>query len=177
MSGLISYGSVPPLNQNGVGNTNIAPPIQKPNTIEIKLFSEKRGNSIVAMLPVLTVSEANGGPKKTFRDRAGKTHYKGEHWTDKHKRHKKQKGLVSLMLRKYRKDYKLPCLITLTRFAPNKLDRFDNLPMSLKWILDSVCAEITGDFRPGRADDNEEIDVRYRQEIHEKYGVFIEITI
>lgn len=162
------------MRQKGVGNTNT--PTQPLNASDepLKLSAEKGENCVIVTLPIVTVSEANGGPKKTVK-RNGKTYYKGEHWTDKHKRHKKQKGLVGMMLRKYSKDLKLPCLITLTRYAPSKLDRFDNLPMSMKWILDAVCEIITGDYRPGRADDNEEIDVKYKQITSKEYGVKIVI--
>ena len=140
------------------------------------MFAEKGENCVVAMLPILTHSEANGGPKKTIR-RQGKTIHKGEHWTDAAKRHKKQKGIVLMMLRKYRKDIKLPCVITLTRYAPKKLGKFDNLPMAFKWILDAVCEVITGDYRPGLADDiiEDDIDVIYKQVISKEYGVRIEI--
>lgn len=151
---------------------NTPPHHQNVNSEPLNMFSEKGEDWVIIMLPVVTVSEANGGPKKTIK-RGGKTFYKGEHWTDKHKRHKKQKGLVGLMLRKFSKYLKIPCLITLTRYAPCKLDRFDNLPMSMKWILDAVCEIITGDYRPGRADDNEEIDVKYKQVISKEYGVKI----
>ncbi len=141
-----------------------------------KLFCEKTEHGILAMLPITTHSEANGGPKKTIR-LPGKIIHKSEHWTDKHKRHKKQKGIVSMMLKKYSKDIVLPCTITLTRFAPNKLDKFDNLPMSFKWILDSICELITGDYRPGKADNiiEDEIDVIYKQIISKEYWVKIEI--
>ena len=33
------------------------------------------------------------------------------------------------------------------RFAPNELDEFDNLPMSFKYIVDAICAIITGEHR------------------------------
>ena len=49
--------------------------------------------------------------------------------------------------------------------------------MSVKYVLDTVCAVITGDYRPGRADDNDHITVSYEQESRsEFYGVIIEIT-
>lgn len=141
------------------------------------MFSEKGENCVVAMLPILTHSEANGGPKKSIR-RQGKTIQKGEHWTDAAKRHKRQKGVVLMMLRKYQKDIKLPCVITLTRYAPKKLGKFDNLPMAFKWILDAVCEVITGDYRPGLADDiiEDDIDVIYKQVISKEYAVKIEIN-
>lgn len=131
---------------------------------------------IEAMIPILTVSEANGGVKKTFL-KNGKKIYKSEHWRDKHKRHKIQKSAVILMLNPFKHLFTLPCTITLTRYAPNKLDRHDNLPMALKWVLDACCSVITGDYRAGRADSCEEIDVIYKQVVSHEYGVKIHISL
>lgn len=158
-----------------LGNTNIAPE-EKNSTNSLVEISSKTGPDWVDLtLPIVTVSEANGGTKKSYKVN-GKVHYKAEHWRDKHSRHKKQKAMVGVFLKPHRSKMKLPCVITLTRYAPNKLDRHDNLPMSLKWILDACCEVITGDYRPGRADDTDEIDVIYKQVISSEYGVRIEIT-
>lgn len=140
-------------------------------------FFEKGDGWIEITMPIITVSEANGGLKTPYK-RNGKTCYKAEHWTDKHRRHKLQKGSVALLLRPHRSSIKMPCNIILTRYAPDKLDRFDNLPMSLKWILDSVCEIITGDTRPGHADSHEGIvDVKYLQIQSSQYGVKVRIEI
>lgn len=135
-------------------------------------FSDYDDKSVTLMLPILTVSEANGGARK-MNAATGKA--RGEYWTEKAKRHKQQKGIVALYLNSHKSALSLPCLITLTRYAPHKLDKHDNLPMSMKWILDAICAIITGDFRPGRADDSDQIDVIYRQEISAEYGVGVKI--
>lgn len=127
-------------------------------------------------LPILTVSEANGGAKK-LSWRMGKRVRRKEHWSEANKRHKMQKGAVMYALSPHRSKLHLPCLITITRYAPDKLDKSDNLPMSMKWVLDMICAVITQDFRPGRADDSDEIDVLYRQEKCEQYGVRIKIEM
>ena len=141
----------------------------------IKRFVEKGDGWVEITMPIITVSEANGGLKKSFK-RNGKTCYKAEHWTEKNRRHQLQKGTVALLLRPHRDSLSTPCNITLTRYAPDKLDRFDNLPMSLKWILDSVCEIITGDYRPGHADSDEGIvDVKYRQIQSKEYGVTVRI--
>lgn len=126
------------------------------------------------MMPIVTVSEANGGAKKAYK-RNGQTCYKPEHWSDKSRRHKLQKGSVALLLRPHRDGLSLPCKITLTRFAPRKLDKFDNLPMSMKYILDSICEIITNDYVPGRADSHEGLDVVYDQVISSHYGVKVRI--
>jgi|SRR6185369_3416100 len=127
-----------------------------------------------ARLPIFTAPESNGGVKKSYVVN-GKKCYKAEHWTEKHRRTLLQKGTVLLNLRPYRNGFKLPCLVKLTRYAPKKLDKFDNLPMSLKYVLDAVCAVITGDYRPGRADSCEQIDVKYDQVICDNYSVLIEV--
>lgn len=123
-----------------------------------------------------TVSESNGGEKKATKVN-GKIKYKTEHWSEKNYRHKKQKGQVHLILGPLRSLIKLPCVITMTRHAPRRLGKFDNLPMAFKWILDAVCEVITGEYRPGKADDDieDEIDVVYRQVISKKYAVIIQI--
>ncbi len=132
-------------------------------------------NYIEAVLPIVTVSEANGGRKRAI-NRMGKIAYKAEHWTDKHTRHKKQRGMVHFVLSKYRKIMKLPCQIELTRYGAKKLDRHDNLPMSMKYILDACCELVTGDLRPGRADDSDEIEVKYDQVISSIPAVKIRFT-
>lgn len=129
---------------------------------------------IEVTLPIETVSEANGSKKKAV-DRFGKIVYKAENWRDKQKRHKKQKGYVSFALNTSRDQIKLPCHITLTRYAPRKLDIHDNLPMSLKWVLDAVCEIATGDYRAGRADGDERISVSYCQITQKEYAVKIQI--
>jgi len=172
---LISNSKVPRKVKRGKGNTNVA--LKKKIALEAKLgpFSEKGNGWLEITMPIVTVSEANGGVKISHI-RNGKKCYKSEHWTDKHRRHKLQKGSVALWLRPHRQHVSLPCTIKLTRYAPDKLDRFDNLPMSLKWVLDAVCEVITNDYRPGRADAHEGIvDVQYQQEISNAYGVKIRI--
>ena len=141
-------------------------------------FSESGDNWVEITLPIKTFSEANGGAKKSFKFK-GQSWTKSEHWTDRYKRHKRQKGMVGLTLRPFKNQLKIPCVITLTRFAPRKLDKFDNLPMSFKWILDAICEVITGDYRPGRADDTieDDIDVIYKQVISKEYAVKIRIQM
>ncbi len=135
---------------------------------------KKVGDGFVEiLLPLLTVSEANGVKKPYVRN--GKKYYKGEHWREKYQRHKAQKLAVIYSLKPFREYLSIPCKITLTRYAPNKLDRHDNLPMSMKWILDACCEVITGDYRSGRADASEEIDVVYHQIVSDEYGVKINI--
>ncbi len=124
---------------------------------QFKPHSEILENQIILTLPIRTVSEANIS----------------EHWSKKADRHKKHKGMVSLYLKPLRKHLKLPCKITMVRYAPRKLDRHDNLPMSFKYILDACCEIITNDFRPGRADDCERIEVSYEQVSHKEYGIII----
>ena len=82
---------------------------------------------------------------------------------------------MALILRPNAKHIAMPCHVTLTRYAPRKLDRFDNLPMSMKYILDAVCEVITGDYIPGRADSHEGLTVAYEQVISKDYGVKIRI--
>lgn len=170
----ISNNKVPRKRKRNTSNTKVA--TNKENAIEakIKRFSETGDGWVEFTTPMFTASEANGGVKKSYK-RNGKTCYKSEHWTDKHRRHRLQKGSVALMLRPIRHGLRMPCHITLTRFAPTKLDKFDNLPMSMKYVLDSICEIITNDFVPGRADAHEGLMVTYEQVVSEEYGVKVRI--
>lgn len=157
-------------------HTKISLDIENSTASQQKAFTTKTANSIEIGAPILTCSEANGGRKRAVK-RFGGTIYKTEHWSDKAKRHKKQKGLIRMMLTVARtRDFiRLPCKITLTRYATRKLDRFDNLPMSLKYILDAVCEVITGDYVPGRADSHEGLQVEYDQITSKQYFVKVKI--
>ena len=109
-------------------------------------------------LPIVTVSEAN------LR----------EHWSKSAKRHKLQKAQVWVALNNYFNDFHrrkfnprpfipLPCTVTLTRISPRKLDQQDNLPTSMKYIVDSIADFIRPGMAVGRADDTKEIQWVYEQ--------------
>lgn len=71
-----------------------------------------------------------------------------------------------------------PCHVILTRIAPRKLDKDDNLPYSLKWIKDAVSEKLTGITQAGRADGDDRITWEYKQKKGDKpreYAVQIEI--
>lgn len=155
------------------GNANIAKTKKtspKSKQMSFTPFVKFDGDFVECLIPITTVSEANGGRKRNG---------KSEHWSEKSRRHTLQKHAVFLTLRPFKSHYALkPSQITLTRYAPGKLDRFDNLPMSMKWVLDAVCELITGDHRPGLADANSLIlDVKYDQIYSKKHFVGIKITI
>ncbi len=123
-------------------------------------FTEIFQDRIVLTLPILTVSEGNCS----------------ESWKVRHVRHKIQKQEVALSLRCLKERIKRPCSLLLTRVAPKALDVHDNLPMSLKYVCDAVCEEITGDYRPGHADNARDIEIKYSQEKSQLYGVRITIS-
>lgn len=108
-------------------------------------------------LPLRTVSEAN-----CF-----------EPWQKKHKRHKAQKKAVFFAILEHKNLIRLPCTITYIRYAKKFLDKHDNLPISMKYLNDQLCAEITNDHRPGRADDNDQISIKYDQVKSKVYAVKI----
>lgn len=145
------------MSQNVEGNIKVAVNEKKAPQSPKLLSSSFGPDWLEIYLPIRTISEANPT----------------EHWRVRHKRHKSQKSMVALILRPHCDKLKLPCHIKLTRFAPRNLDRHDNLPMSMKYILDTCCAYITGDHRPGRADDDERITVSYDQVFSSTYGVKI----
>ena len=159
--------------QNGEGYIMVAADENKPKEGPLKPFSDFQPNYAIITLPLFTASEGNGGVKKSALVN-GRRIYKNEHWSEKQKRHKMQQKFIALMLNPIRKNIALPCKIKLTRYAPRKLDRHDNLPMSMKYVLDAICAIIKQDFRPGRADDDERISVTYDQVACPDYGVKVE---
>lgn len=110
-------------------------------------------------LPIKTASEANSS----------------EHWAIKSKRHNLQKRWINTAFRKEKPKISLPCQVTLTRISSRFLDAHDNLRMSLKYVTDAIAANITGDYRPGRADDSKEITWEYQQEKGHPQQVRIEI--
>lgn len=156
----ISNRKAPRKKQTGSSNTKVATKRKKKPTAKIKMKSEVCEGRVVLFLPLQTVSEAN-----CF-----------EHWTKKHERHTYQKRTVALALKPHRGEVKLPCKVMLTRLAPDELDTFENLPMSFKYIVDAVCAIITGDYRPGRADGDKRISLACDQMKSQEYGVIVEIS-
>lgn len=58
---------------------------------------------------------------------------------------------------------RLPCKIKLTRIAPRFLDKHDNLPMSMKYIVDALCEILKPGLAAGRADEGDDIEISYDQ--------------
>lgn len=116
-------------------------------------------STVEMTLPIKTVSEGN-----CF-----------EHWQKKHARHKDQKRAIMFAMLPIKEKLRLPCKLTMTRFAPRELDRHDNLPMSMKWIVDQCCAELTGEFKAGKADSDTRISFAYDQVKSKTYAVKVRI--
>ncbi len=125
-------------------------------------------NKVTIFLNLRTYSEA-----QTIAVKKKNGKYTTEHWTAKHKRHKKQKNIVFWSYQEVKQFVKYPCTLTFVRYAPKTLDAHDNLPMSQKWIVDALCAEITGEHRPGLADNFEGLTIKYDQVKSKVYGVKI----
>ena len=126
----------------------------------MKFEIEKIVSSISITLPIRTKSEANSS----------------EHWRIKYERHRKQKMIIFYALKPHKDKIKLPCKITLIRFAPRKLDAHDNLPMSFKYIVDAICSIITGNYLAGNADSDDRITIVYDQITSKEYGIRIDIN-
>lgn len=139
------------------GLKKIKAPKRKPKYVLTNI--SETDQSLTFTLPLMTVSEAN-------------TH---QHWTVAAKRHKEQKSMVSYFLNPHRKKVKLPCCIHFVRLAPRRLDALDNLPTSLKFIIDATCEIVTGIKKAGRADDSPLLTLSVGQEKND-YGVRIEIS-
>ena len=158
--GSISIRKAPPIDQNRLGKGKTPTKRKKAAKPKITMKSEVLEGKVLLDLPLQTVSEAN-----CF-----------EPWQVKHGRHKQQQRTVAAGLNPLRDKISLPCKIMLTRFAPDELDAFDNLPMSFKYIVDAVCAIITGEYRAGKADSDKRISIACGQVKSAEYGVRIEIT-
>lgn len=113
-------------------------------------------------LPIKTVSEAN---------------LSREHWTKKHKRHKAQKEAIKFGLANRLDETCLPCTIKITRIAPRKLDSFENLPCSLKYINDAICELLIPGKAIGQADSDMRIQTMCDQRKGDKGEYAIEIEI
>jgi len=112
-------------------------------------------------LPIKTVNEANSR----------------EHWHKKATRHTRQKEATRFILASKVDETCLPCQIIFTRIAPRKLDQWDNLPMSFKWILDSLSELLIPGKATGQADSDNRIQVKYEQKKGDvgEYAIEIEI--
>lgn len=135
-------------------NEAILKPLKQVFEFGSKIDNERR---VILSLPLKTVSEANCT----------------QPWRTRHKRHKAQKNAVFFAFLEVKHLVKLPCTLTFVRHAPKFLDKHDNLPMSQKWLCDALCAEITGEYRPGLADNSDEIEIKYDQIKSSVYGVKI----
>jgi hypothetical protein len=144
---------------DGGGTTIALKKNRRPKAL-IKAKSVVTEGKVVICLPLVTISEAN----------------RSEHWSKSNERHQLQKRIVASILNPVKDRIKLPCHIKLTRLAPRKLDKTDNLPTSMKYVIDACCAIITGDFRPGRADDDKRITISCDQKSSKEYGVEVEFT-
>jgi len=158
--GLISHSNWSRIAKRGLSKAKVAGKRKKRTVAKITMKSEVSIGKVEIDLPLKTESEAN-----CFQP-----------WKVKYGRHKHQQQVVALALNPLRGNIKLPCKIMLTRFAPDELDTFDNLPMSFKYIVDAVCAIITGDKRPGQADGDKRITIACDQVKSKEYGVRVQIT-
>ncbi len=99
------------------------------------------------------------------------------HWHKGAKRHADQKKTVWFELHRRDLEIRLPCAIQLTRIAPRKLDKGDNLPMSMKYIRDSIAEFVFPDMAVGRADDLPALEFIYSQEKGDPKQYGVKITI
>jgi hypothetical protein len=105
-------------------------------------------------MPIKTVSEANNTDKLQI----------------KIARRQAQKRWVWSFFRKEQPKITLPCIITLIRYGRKELDD-DNLPVSMKYIRDSIADQLIPGLRPGQADSDSRLTWIYEQKISNDYGV------
>lgn len=157
---LISHFKGPPIDQSNpnVKSVKLIKKIKPEPNVEFGTVVEDR--LIIITESIKLANEANSS----------------EGWRAKNARHKAQKKAVFIAMLPIKHLIKMPCTLKVTRFAPKELDRHDNLPYSAKWVMDQLCAEITGDLRPGRADNHEGFSFEYDQVKSKKYATKIEIS-
>jgi len=99
---------------------------------------------------------------------------KMEHWSKRHKRNKILKFLIQRELA-VNNVPSLPSVersegdrvkVALTRIAPRRLDSVDNLPSSMKPVIDSICDFFLPGLKAGRADS----DKRFEFTLHQEKG-------
>ena len=123
----------------------------------VPYFNQQTDKGLLFILPIYIASEANSR----------------EHWHEKAKRHHNQKDWIKVAM--LHEELRLPCQVKMTRLAPSTLDS-DNLITAFKYVRDYIAAEITKDFRPGRADSTSKIKWCYSQEKSSLYGAKILIS-
>lgn len=94
-----------------------------------------------------------------------------EAWRTKHARHKLQKFHVRVELQGLIGKVRLPCIVSLTRYAPRLLDGHDGLPFSFKWIVDTIADLLIPGLRPGMADSDPRITWQFYQQKSKAYGL------
>lgn len=110
-------------------------------------------------IPIKIISEANHGG----------------HYITAYKRKKKHKMAVRIFLNPH--TFPLPCTVYLTRVAPRSLDEHDNLPMSMKHIVDVISDILLPGLAAGRADDSKEITWQFNQRKGKPKEYALEIEI
>ncbi len=117
--------------------------------------------------PLMTTSEANSR----------------EHWHVKAKRHTKQRAAITEKWKAspapIASPETTPLLLYILRIAPRKLDSADNLPCSVKAILDEICSCILPGYADGQADGKLKLKVVYAQEkgLPKQYAIKIKLFI
>lgn len=99
----------------------------------------------------------------------------GTHWSKTLKQKKQQQHLVKSHLNTHPIP-QIPCIVTLTRIAPRKLDD-DNLPPCFKWIRDTIADHLIPGLAPGRADSDPKIKWEYAQLKGDPHQYAVEIQI
>ena len=60
-------------------------------------------------------------------------------------------------------EIKPPCKVVITRVSPRMLDSIDNLPMSVKFVIDTVADLLIPGLKPGRADGDKRVQFQIEQ--------------
>jgi len=102
---------------------------------------------------------------------------KMEHWTERHKRNKKQRQVINYFLNTQEKPPFFPLEISLTRIGPREWD-YDNLVFSFKNSRDTLSDWLIPGKAKGQADGDKRLQWLYSQEKGEpkEHAILIVIT-
>lgn len=104
-----------------------------------------------------------------------------EHWHKKATRHTKQRDAIKTVWKATGSAIpniqNVPIILYICRVAPRRLDHSDNLPCSLKSLVDEICNCLLPGYADGRADGLLKIKIAYAQAkgLPRQYAIKIKI--
>ena len=115
-----------------------------------------RAEAVKVIVPIRLVSVANIS----------------EHWSKSAQRRREHRAECWYSLKAAKIPHMLPCVVTLTRIAPRRLDAHDNLRSSAKGAVDGIA-----DWLNLKTDADHRVEWRYAQRRGEPHEYALEIEV